>query len=272
MYHTALIVGPAVGGVIVGSAGLELGLRDRRRELRRHDHRGLDDAAAPAAARRRRRTRPSSSGWQRLADGFRFLRGRRVLQSTFIVDLIAMIFGMPRALFPILAVVQFHGGAEEVGRAVLGRVARRARGALTTGWVHRVRRQGLAIIVVGRRCGAARLPRSVSPATCIAAWPFCVSLWRAGLMSCRRCSVRRSCRTRCPTTCAVDCRASTSRSSRVVRGSATSKPASSPRCSARRSRWSPAGCCAWSGSGCSRSSSPSSRGIGAATRRRRATS
>jgi hypothetical protein len=36
------------------------------------------------------------SGRERLADGFRFLKGRRVLQSTFIVDLTAMIFGMPR--------------------------------------------------------------------------------------------------------------------------------------------------------------------------------
>jgi predicted MFS family arabinose efflux permease len=146
MYQIALIVGPAVGGVIVGSAGLawayaidvvSFGATITTVSMMR-PHPPVRDENPDA---------PELSGWQRLADGFRFLRGRRVLQSTFIVDLIAMIFGMPRALFPILAVVQFHGGAEEVGilfsAVSLGALV----GALTTGWVHRVRRQGLAIIV-----------------------------------------------------------------------------------------------------------------------------
>ena len=146
MYQIALIVGPAVGGVIVGSAGLawayaidvvSFGAAITTVSMMR-PHPPVRDENPDA---------PELSGWQRLADGFRFLRGRRVLQSTFIVDLIAMIFGMPRALFPILAVVQFHGGAEEVGvlfsAVSLGALV----GALTSGWVHRVRRQGLAIIV-----------------------------------------------------------------------------------------------------------------------------
>ncbi len=146
MYQIALIVGPAVGGVIVGSAGLawayaidvvSFGATITTVAMMR-PHPPVRDETPDA---------PELSGWQRLADGFRFLRGRRVLQSTFIVDLIAMIFGMPRALFPILAVVQFHGGAEEVGvlfsAVSLGALV----GALTSGWVHRVRRQGLAIIV-----------------------------------------------------------------------------------------------------------------------------
>lgn len=146
MYHTALIVGPAVGGVIVGSAGLgwayaidvvSFAATITTVSMMR-PHPPLRDENADA---------PELSGWQRLADGFRFLRGRRVLQSTFIVDLIAMIFGMPRALFPILAVVQFHGGAEEVGVLFSAVSLGALLGALTTGWVHRVRRQGLAIIV-----------------------------------------------------------------------------------------------------------------------------
>jgi ENTS family enterobactin (siderophore) exporter len=33
---------------------------------------------------------------------YRFLRGRRALQGTFLIDLNAMVFGMPRALFPAL--------------------------------------------------------------------------------------------------------------------------------------------------------------------------
>ena len=48
--------------------------------------------------------------WQRLMEGVRYLKGRKVLQATFIVDLIAMVFGMPRVLFPVLARTQFGGG------------------------------------------------------------------------------------------------------------------------------------------------------------------
>ena len=146
MYHTALIVGPAVGGVIVGSAGLgwayaidvvSFAATITTVSMMR-PHPPLRDENPDA---------PELSGWQRLADGFRFLRGRKVLQSTFVVDLIAMIFGMPRALFPILAVVQFHGGAEAVGVLFSAVSLGALIGALTTGWVHRVRRQGLAIIL-----------------------------------------------------------------------------------------------------------------------------
>ena len=42
-------------------------------------------------------------------EGFPYVRAP-VLQSTFVIDLIAMIFGMPRALFPVLVVEQFHDG------------------------------------------------------------------------------------------------------------------------------------------------------------------
>ncbi len=93
--------------------------------------------------------------WRRLAEGFEYLRGRRVLRSTFVVDLVAMVFGMPRALFPVLAVTQFAGGAEIVGVLVSAVSVGALVGALTTGWVHRVRRQGLAIIVAVTVWGAA---------------------------------------------------------------------------------------------------------------------
>jgi MFS family permease len=146
MWTTAQIVGPAIGGVIVGSLGLAWAY-------------AIDVAsfAATITAVLLMASHPplespegadtDLGGWQRLKDGFRFLRGRRVLQSTFVVDLIAMIFGMPRALFPILAATQFHAGAATVGLLFSAVSAGGLLGALTSGWVHRVRRQGLAIIV-----------------------------------------------------------------------------------------------------------------------------
>ena len=69
-----------------------------------------------------------------------------MLQSTFIVDLIAMIFGMPRVLFPVLATTQFGGSDEVVGILFSAVSVGALIGALTSGWVHRVSRQGAAII------------------------------------------------------------------------------------------------------------------------------
>jgi hypothetical protein len=69
---------------------------------------------------------------------------------SFVVDLIAMIFGMPRALFPEVAHVDF-GGPAEGGLAFallfaaipLGSVI----GGVLSGWVSRVQRQGLAVVL-----------------------------------------------------------------------------------------------------------------------------
>src|SRR6202021_366294 len=58
----------------------------------------------------------------------------------------AMVFGMPRALFPALAATVFGGGATTVGLLYAAPGAGALLGALTTGWVGRVRRQGLAVI------------------------------------------------------------------------------------------------------------------------------
>jgi MFS family permease len=95
---------------------------------------------------------PVTSGVRSLKEGFAYLKGRKVLQSTFTIDLVAMIFGMPRALFPLLAVTQF-GATTEAEQAyiftwLLAAIAVGALlGALTAGWVGAVRRQGLAVLI-----------------------------------------------------------------------------------------------------------------------------
>jgi MFS family permease len=57
-----------------------------------------------------------------------------------------MVFGMPRALFPILAMTQFHRGEEIVGLLFAAPAVGALLGSLTTGWVQHVRHQGLAVI------------------------------------------------------------------------------------------------------------------------------
>ena len=66
-------------------------------------------------------------GTAAVAEGFRYVARHRLLQSTFVIDLIAMIFGMPAALFPVLALTQFDRGPEVVGAALRGPRGGRAR-------------------------------------------------------------------------------------------------------------------------------------------------
>ncbi|WP_221177023.1 MFS transporter [Nocardioides pocheonensis] len=89
-------------------------------------------------------------GLRAVVDGLSYLRGHPVLLMSFLVDLIAMIFGMPRALFPEVAHVDF-GGPAGGGLAFallfaaipIGAVV----GGVFSGWVSRVQRQGVAVVV-----------------------------------------------------------------------------------------------------------------------------
>ena len=81
-----------------------------------------------------------------IVDGLRFLVTKPVLLLSFAVDIVAMVFAMPRALFPEVAQDRFGGGAA-VGwlfsAIALGSVV----GGLTSGWIGRVQRQGIALVV-----------------------------------------------------------------------------------------------------------------------------
>jgi MFS family permease len=89
-------------------------------------------------------------GIRAVVDGFRYLRTQPVLMMSFVVDIIAMVFGMPRALFPEMADVDF-GGPSEGGLAFALLFAAIPAGAVVggvlSGWVSRVERQGFAVIV-----------------------------------------------------------------------------------------------------------------------------
>ncbi len=94
-------------------------------------------------------------GWTSMKEGLAFLRGRQALYGTFVIDLNAMILGMPRALFPALGLVRFHGGPEYVGLLYAAPAVGAFVAALLTGWVATIRRQGLAVIVAVSIWGAA---------------------------------------------------------------------------------------------------------------------
>ena len=165
MFHTCLIIGPAVGGIIVGRFGLAwaygidvvtfaagIGTAALMSALPPH----REPVAATDSTTTTTTTTDvvdaaddpdTTSGWGSIVAGFRYLGGKRILQSVFLVDIIAMTFGMPRALFPVLATTQFSGGPEIVGLLFSAVSIGALSGALTTGWVGRVERQGLAVMV-----------------------------------------------------------------------------------------------------------------------------
>jgi MFS family permease len=89
-------------------------------------------------------------GLRSVIEGLAYLRGHPVLMMSFVVDIIAMLFGMPRALFPEIAHESFLGPEEGglVFAALFAAIpAGAVLGGIFSGWVSRVSRQGLAVIV-----------------------------------------------------------------------------------------------------------------------------
>ena len=82
-----------------------------------------------------------------MVEGFRYLRADKVLSSALYLDLEAMVFGMPRAVFPALALALYHGGPLTYGLLSASPSAGALISALVSGWVIRVRRPGLGVVV-----------------------------------------------------------------------------------------------------------------------------
>lgn len=93
----------------------------------------------------------ASRGWKSVKEGFEFMRGKINLQMTFYQDLIAMVFGMPRALFPAIAALWFGGSTQEIAFTLGLLAAAPALGGLVSGIfsgpLGAIRWQGSAIVV-----------------------------------------------------------------------------------------------------------------------------
>jgi len=105
-----------------------------------------------------------TAGLRGIADGLRFLVTKPVLLLSFGVDIVAMVFAMPRALFPEVAQDRF-GGGWAVGWLYSAIAIGSVLGGLTSGWIGRIGRQGVALVVAvvswGLAIGFAGLARSL---------------------------------------------------------------------------------------------------------------
>jgi MFS family permease len=96
-----------------------------------------------------------SSQLRSIVEGLRWAVANRLIMSLFVIDLVAMIFGMPRAVFPALARDTFDAGPAGAGLLYSAPAVGALIAALSSGWVGRVRRAGGAVILAVAGWGAA---------------------------------------------------------------------------------------------------------------------
>ncbi|MDP9101586.1 MAG: MFS transporter [Actinomycetota bacterium] len=140
-FNVGVTVGPLLAGVLVGRYGFGAAYGV---DLVSYAASLLAVAALPAMSPEGGGRR---AGLTSVVEGLRFLRSRPVLLTTFVVDLVAMIFAMPRAVFPSLAQHTFHGGEQTAGLLYSALAAGALLGALGGGWLGRVHRQGRAVVL-----------------------------------------------------------------------------------------------------------------------------
>ncbi|BBF99527.1 MULTISPECIES: MFS transporter [Pseudonocardia] len=89
-------------------------------------------------------------GLRAVVDGFRYVGMHRILLVSFLVDVIAMGLGMPRVMFPEMAEQTFGdppGGGIALGMLFAAIPIGMVAGGVLSGWLQRVERQGVAVVV-----------------------------------------------------------------------------------------------------------------------------
>lgn len=146
VYSLSWVAGPAAAGLLVARLGPAVGF-------------GIDAASYLASVAMISMIRPlppaepgGSIGWSAMVEGWRYAISRQELIGTYVVDMNAMFFGMPMALFPAIA--------ERFGPGTVGLLyAMPAVGvglmSLTSGWTARVHRHGRAVLLAAAFWGLA---------------------------------------------------------------------------------------------------------------------
>jgi MFS family permease len=142
-----MIAGPALGGALIASAGLPVTyLFDL-----------LTYVFSFFAVRRIRAVLPPESAespsLRSVLDGFRYAVSRQELIGTYVVDFVAMVFGMPLALFPALS--EPLGGPKVLGLLYAAPAGGALVASLASRWTSRVHRHGLAVMLAATAWGVA---------------------------------------------------------------------------------------------------------------------
>ncbi|AXX27836.1 putative multidrug resistance transporter, MFS superfamily [Actinosynnema pretiosum subsp. pretiosum] len=90
------------------------------------------------------------AGLRDVVDGFKYLAVQKVLLASFLLDIIAMVFGMPRALFPEMAEQTFGdppGGGWALGWLFAAMPLGGLLCGLLSGWTSRISRHGAGVVL-----------------------------------------------------------------------------------------------------------------------------
>jgi hypothetical protein len=173
-----VIVGPLIAGVLIGGGHLFLtytvdaaGFLAAAVLLR-----GLPPLLPGADAGRLRFGAAVRGVWE----GFGFLATQPVLLMTFVVDIIAMLFAWPQAVFPQLSLSRFAGSPNSLGWLFAGISIGSLVMGLTSGWVTRVDRQGAVVLGAIAVWGVAIIGFGLAPALWVAV--LCLAVAGAGDM------------------------------------------------------------------------------------------
>jgi MFS family permease len=154
-FQFGMIGGPAIGGVliaVIGVAGvyaIDIGTFVFALVLL-----GLMRTVPPPPDAER----PSL---RRIAEGFRYARSRPELLGTYGIDIVAMFFGMPQAVYPAFA--QEFGGPGVLGLLYAAPSVGSLLATATSGWTRRVHRHGLAVIVAASVWGVGIIFLGLAP-------------------------------------------------------------------------------------------------------------
>lgn len=147
-FQGSVMLGPLLAGFLVAWAGLPAAY--------------LFDVASFAAAiwgifglPRMMPDGDARPGLRAALDGFRFVAGSPILAAMALTDTAAMLFGMPRALFPALAALRFGGGATTVGMLYAAIAVGGVAASVVSGPLARVRRQGAVVALAAGTWGLA---------------------------------------------------------------------------------------------------------------------
>jgi MFS family permease len=165
------VVGPGLGGVLIGVFGVQSAYAINAVGCLAVVVTALAIAPQPPHGE------PTGDSIRRsIVEGLAHVRANRALLGSFAIDLVAMTFGMPRALFAVLSVSVFHAGAFGTGVLYASVSAGATVAAVLTGWIQHARRLGIVVIWAVTGWGIAITLAGVMPSL----WPAAALLAVAG--------------------------------------------------------------------------------------------
>jgi MFS family permease len=137
-YSLSAIAGPALGGILIGSFGM---VSTYSIDFLTY----VISMIALAAIRRIPPPEGTKPSFRAIVEGLQYARSRPELIGTYIVDMVAMTFAMPMALFPSMATN--WGGAKSLGWLYSAMAMGFLASTVISGWTRKVDRHGVAVIV-----------------------------------------------------------------------------------------------------------------------------